>query len=553
MSYAVSKNFDDLYTPREIQQPPRGVLQRISDELLRVDRTLANLMQQIQSPPPPEHFLFRDLPSSNVLAPVLPIATTVDELPMTFDSLYAPARQEEQHAHFTAGAGAMESRKTAHGLSSLADAAASISIDTITEEKLNRQYRLLCRLGALDPSFPQEMLFQRAETAAAVARPIASICASLGITLTPASHRLIVAFNEQEAKNAPLENPSSLAIEKEHLTAALATLEQLLTSPPEETEELEDRNRNVLLTLRAIYSSPLYNALCMSDIPLIDILDSIAIGQYTNTSLAQTFEKLGQKLDESQRPLPERIDAIWNGLEKIGVDNGIFSTLLHYSFCLLVKIGLPYLALKIAQIFSLNRLIPHIGDERSILGNTPGALTDEIQTNDSLYRRTIRTVVLSAPTLGYDIAPEFRAALQALENNQFSRSDNPFLTWAYTNLQNISSTPEHPSTIALMELRNLYPLSFQAITLPQNLPASSTSTFSDDDVLYHLSQLFQEQTSSLENRGTGSDAGYSAPLHFLTTYRPAIEAVANDAYRIIDSNRGDHTPSALNSPYAARN
>jgi len=474
---------------------------------------------------------------------------TIKEPSLTFEHLYTPARRDEQQCHFDAISNAMKRWKKSHPLISLANATAAITTETIAKEKLNRHYHLVCRLGALDSTFPQEKLYETAKKASSSRQNIEELCASLGIGLLPASHHLISSFREQEQRITALETPSTLIAARESLTASIASLDHLLSYPPLEADDLEDRNRSILNILRKIYSSPLYKALCTSDAPIIDFLHSIAIEQYTNTLLAPTFERLGNLLQKKELSLPQRISTLWNRLKKIRIDNGIFTTLFHYSFRLLITIGIPYLALKIAQIFSLTWLIPYIGDERSILGNTPGALTDEYQWKDSLHRRTIRTVVFSAPTLGEEASPEFQAALQTLENNQLSSTGNPYLTWAYTNLQNISFTPEHISTITLMKLHNFYPLSFQTITLPQNLPESPTSTFSHDDVVHHLSLLFQKRSSSLEDRGRNADAGYYIPHHFLNTYQPAIEEIANDAYLRIDKNRGSHNPEFLKKAF----
>ncbi len=455
----------------------------------------------------------------------------------SFDQLYTPTRREEQRSHFTAMASALYQRLAVHGLSCLADSVAAITTTTLVEEQRNRRYRFLCRLGALDPSFPQDQLFDKAQQAVS-APTLEAGCIALGIVPSSDSHRLIQAYHEQESMIEALALPTALGRAKESLTSSLLQLEQLLSSAPKATEDLEDRNHALLSNLRDIYASPLYTALCMSNLPLIDILHAIAIGQYTDTALAPAFEPLSHQLNQRQHPLSERVNTIWQRLARTGINDGLFSAVLHYSRRLLFTIALPYIALKIAQFLSLHWLIPHIGDERSILRNTPGALCDEIQTNDILHRRTIRTVVLPAPTLGYEIAPEFRAALQALENNQFSTYDTPYLTWAYTNLQNVAFPPEYSSTVALMDLRTLYPLSFQTMTLPQNLPNAPMPTFSRDDVVHHLA-LLQRPAS-----------GYCFPPHFIDSYHQRIAAIADDAYHLVDSHREGHSPEALKSAYA---
>lgn len=490
--------------------------------------------------------------AADALSPMITLAPTlgplsVEEQPsLAFHTLYAPARQEEQRAHFNAMASALHSRKAFHHLASLADGGASIVSDTIADEQVNRRYRLLCRLGALDPEYPQEQLFSRAEAAAVTERTAEQSCAILGITISSESQQLIRVFQEQEKSAAALASPEAFARAQSAFSADLMTLDRLLSSAPKDVEQLEASHHAILLTLRTLFASPLYTALCMSDLPIIDILHAIAISQYADTTLSAAFEALARQLPHRQQPLSERVQRVWDRLSSSGIGDGLWSTVLHYSLRLLVTIGLPYIALKIAQFLSLNWLIPSLGDERSILHNTPGAIADEIQTSP-FGRRAVRTIVLPAPTLGSAAAPEFLAALQALENNQFSPDTTSYTTWAYTNLQTLSFCPERPSTIALMELRTLYPLSFHAITLPQHLPDSSDAAFSSNEIGYHLSMLYEDGTSLLENRN--GDSGYSVPRSFLEEHRQAIQTLAQHAYQLVDRHRHAHRPSELKSAY----
>lgn len=465
--------------------------------------------------------------------------------PLTFKTLYAKGRYLEQKAAFEAIERAATRTKEKLHLTSLVDATKGLSVESIAKEQENRLYHLICCLGALDTEFPQDTLFEKAKEALAKPGSIEEQCQSVGIRLTgPSCHR-ITAYRTQEKVWKALQDSATFSAEKHRIISYVHDLETLLNDPPQDTEGLEERNRKILLTLRSIYSSSIYKALSTSNIePLIDLLHTVALDHYTNAFLSPAFEVVGRMLPE--RSVPERVQTIWDNLAKVGIDDGILSTLSHYSFCWIITKGLMYIALKIAQFLSLHWLIPYIGDERSILGNTPGATVDEIQTS-SLKERKIRTIVLSAPTLGKGIAPEFRAALQALENNQFSEAPKPFLTWAYTNLQNLAFTPEHMSTITLMKLQQEYPLSFQAITLPQNITPLNSSSFSEEEVKHHLSQIFQDQTLLLENRGRSDDAGYY--IHFLLNHRQEVETIAKDAYRTIDRLRGSHPTEVLKNAY----
>ncbi len=466
--------------------------------------------------------------------------------PLTFSQLFTPSRQEEQRQHFLAIANALHSRKEAHALASICDATVSISRESIAAEKQRRLFHLVCRLGALDPKFPQENLFQIVEEACQHQTTPEEICTNIGITILQPGQRLISKFQRQERQLLSCNVP----VEKTHINDALQALEQLLIRPPEEIEDLEDTNLAILKNLRSLYTSPLYLAFCAtSEHPLIDILHTVAIEQYTNTALKPAFEILGRQLAETHRPLPDRIRTICNRMTGFGITDSIHSSLHHYSFRLICTRFIPFILRKIMQMFSLYFPGSKMSDERSLLRNSPGALIDEIQATRTMQQRRIRTIMLAAPTVDCDATPEFRATLQALENNQFSPSETPYNTWAYTNLQNLSSSFEHASTLALMSLQDEYPLSFQSITLNQLLPQSHSDTFSQDEVAYHLSLIFNQHSSSLEGRGTSTDAGYYFSETFLKDHRLEIEHIAQNAFLAIQSAHGAQTPSKLKNAY----
>ncbi len=371
-------------------------------------------------------------------------------------------------------------------------------------------------------------------------------CRARGIGLSSASYNLINTFLSHERAISVLHEPVSFAEEQERLVAELNGLQPLLSDPPADAESLDDRNHAILLSLRRVCSSPLYNALrCSNGHPLTELVHSLVLSQYTDTNVGPTFEKLGRSLDSEDIPLPQRVQKTWDRVSKIGINTGFFDTLSHFNFKRLIGILIPLIALKIAQLFSIQWLARWAGDERSIAGNTPEALYD-----DKNSERTIRTIALAAPTVGQNGSPEFRAALQALENNQYSSSSEGFVTWSYTNLQNLNYVFEHDSTIALMRLQEEFPLSFHSITLQQHLPDAPNADFSERDVEHHLSMIFHPLSTEFYERGIESDdAGYYFPKSFLHRQRKAIEEIARKSFALLAPRSQDFSASTLKQAY----
>jgi hypothetical protein len=473
---------------------------------------------------------------------VAAVGTAINEQPLAFRALFEPTRTEEQTCLFSATAQAAQ--RVSPSLSHFSEAARSITPAEIDRAQQDRRARLFDRLIALSPEGEEESL--AGNPSDPDFRIVYDECRARGIGLSSASYNLINTFLSHERAISVLHEPVSFAEEQERLVAELNGLQPLLSDPPADAESLDDRNHAILLSLRRVCSSPLYNALrCSNGHPLTELVHSLVLSQYTDTNVGPTFEKLGRSLDSEDIPLPQRVQKTWDRVSKIGINTGFFDTLSHFSFKRLIGILIPLIALKIAQLFSIQWLARWAGDERSIAGNTPEALYD-----DKNSERTIRTIALAAPTVGQNGSPEFRAALQALENNQYSSSSEGFVTWSYTNLQNLNYVFEHDSTIALMRLQEEFPLSFHSITLQQHLPDAPNADFSERDVEHHLSMIFHPLSTEFYERGIESDdAGYYFPKSFLHRQRKAIEEIARKSFALLAPRSQDFSASTLKQAY----
>lgn len=482
------------------------------------------------------------------VSPTLPEAA-----PFSFSELFEPARRREQlefcattHAAVlntpypapTIPTGSVERDR----VFSITE---SITQEDIFQQSSSRRSRLFDRLAALAPSTTEKnLLFPSNPKIEA----IQAEALSRGICLSQASFRLITSFVQLEDSLNPFHNPDSLRTAKRVITETSSSLLAKISNLSYVAkllgaEDLEDENNAILADLRTLCQSPIYEALKhLPNNPFIALVHSIALNQYTGTHLRSSFQQISRSVCPQEPSLSQRIQSIWNRLYESGINNDIFSTLSHFSLKRFITIGLPLIALKIAQFFSLDWLSRLIGDERSVQRNTPGALFD---TKMALRCATVnaRTVALSAPTIGSQVSPEFRAALQALENRQYSDNPHDCVTWAYTNLQNMNYIPERTSSITLMKLQQEFPLSFRAITLPQSLPMAPNEDFSEHDVRHHLSLLFETTTTY------GNKAGYFLPQPFLRLQGATIKAIAYRAFHIVARHTPTLPPEVLKVAY----
>jgi hypothetical protein len=432
---------------------------------------------------------------------------TIQQPPLTFNSLFEPLRTSEQGNLYLA---------TIHHVSdvplaeSLSNAARWIKPAQLVGAQVDRRNRLFDRLIAQAPEKSDDGIDFNSQDPEEQA--IFEECRSRSIGLSLTSSQAIRAFLSHERMIRSLDDPTQFAAEQERLIEELDTTRKLLYDPPEGAEGLGDRNRAILLSLRSVCASPLYDALrCTNGHPFTDLVHSLVLRQYTNTDMQQNFERLGQQLNAEKKPLSQRVQMTWDRLSKAGMGPTAWTSLVHYKFTQILGIVVSFIAAKIARLFSLSWLAKWAGDERTIGGNTPDVIFEERK-----GAWTVRTVALAAPTLAVGPSPEFRAVLQALENNQYGHNDD-FVSWSYTNLQNLFQRSEHESSTTLSALAVEFPLSFRSITLPQFVSPAPQVEFSEHDVQHHLSLIFNPLTTQPASlrRSSPEDVGYYFPPAFL--------------------------------------
>jgi hypothetical protein len=473
----------------------------------------------------------------------LPVPTP-SEQPLAFNPLFEAIRADEQRLHFVATNRAP--RTSGIPLEHLSDVARSIKPEQLDRASQDRHNRLFDRLSALAPERSEDGVV--VNSTGSDKQALYDECRSRGLGLSLASMRLIESFLFCERAIRSLNDQNQFTKEQDRLIQELNTLESLLADRSHAgAEGLYDLNHAILLSLRSLCSSPLYNALrCTTGHPLTDLVHSLVLHQYTDTRLEETFEQFGRGLGAGQMPLPQRVQNAWDRFSRGGIGPSVLAGLFRYTFTQMVGIIISAIAYNIAQLFSLRVLAQWAGDERSICGNTPGVILEE---KDSA--RTVRTIALAAPTLAIGASPEFRAALQALENNQYTGSQTEFFSWNYTNLQSFSPGVEHQSSLTLCSLADEFPLSFRSITLPQSLPTAPNPDFSERDVEHHLSLIYQPWSSRLDiKRGAEpDDAGYYLPEEFLTKQRAAIESIARKAFALVSERTAELPLQTLKRAY----
>jgi len=248
-------------------------------------------------------------------------------------------------------------------------------------------------------------------------------------------------------------------------------LEQLLENKPAD-KDLEKWNFKVIQKLRKAFKSDAYQALKEDeDNPIIRKLHDLNLAMYTETPLLQAYlEKgaLGDKISEmgKEKPLWDRISSVRTSLHK---DHKLFKS--HGSLKYIWRHTKQFFGAFVSQKVG-SALADY--DPHGKLGNNAGALYEEKvhvgQTDGRLL--DVRT---PSPTIGKEVSPEFRAALQAIENQRVrvmagGESLGRPNVWVYTNYQDMTNkmNGEHDRSMAIMRLNDEFPLSFKGMTLSKD-------------------------------------------------------------------------------------
>lgn len=293
-----------------------------------------------------------------------------------------------------------------------------------------------------------------------------------------------IAFDVLQESNAPFKN---LHIETKDLLVTTQKLEKLISNPIPE-EFLTGANFEVKELLRQAFGNKAYMALkeC-EDNPTIRFLHEINLAMYTETPLLSAYLS-----EESTTPgLGDQLylNALQGGhseqtpgtfIEKMrsrAIEKGLFAShnSLNYIFQHVFQFWGAFTSTRIGSYFSNY-------DPAGKFGNNVGALSIEEFRVAGKQGKAI-DVRTPSPTIGNRVAPEYRAALQAIENQKIAemylkpnrdgvKGYGRPSCWMYTNYQEITNANngENQRSVAIMQLNEESPIAFRGITLSKDSP-----------------------------------------------------------------------------------
>ncbi len=259
------------------------------------------------------------------------------------------------------------------------------------------------------------------------------------------------------------------------LAITARNLNQLLETNPKD-KDLKDINMQIISHLRGAFNNKAYQSLkeC-EDNPTIHFLHEINLAMYTETRLLSAYVSpddgeplLGDKLLEGHED--KTLGTAIQDVRDNAVQNrGLFSS----HSCL------KYIMNHFEQFWGAitsQKIGSHLGDfdPHGSLGNNSGVLYEETLNVNGYVGKGI-DVRTPSPTIGKKISPEFRAALQAIQNQRVSESSGEEgygrpNCWIYTNYQDITGkwNGENVRSVSIMQMNKDFPLAFKGITLSKD-------------------------------------------------------------------------------------
>lgn len=243
-------------------------------------------------------------------------------------------------------------------------------------------------------------------------------------------------------------------------------IDKIIQSNP---EDKRSANAEILNHLREAFKSPAYEALKTNEENnTVRFLHDVNLALYTDVDLLDAYDSLGQELvkGHENESLHEQLSSV----RKEAVEKkGLFSS--HSS--------ISYVRKHFKQFFGAFQS-QKIGfafgdyDPRGNLENNAGKLYTEHLLVGGKKGEAI-DVRTPSPTIGAEVSPEFRAAIQAIDNQRRSESkgekgfDRPN-AWVYTNYQEMTNkgNGEHQRSLAIMKLNDEFPDAFIGLTLSKD-------------------------------------------------------------------------------------
>ena len=319
-------------------------------------------------------------------------------------------------------------------------------------------------------------------------------------------------------------------------------------------------NKKIIYKLRHALKNPVYHWLKYQEsVGVIHFLHTVCLASYIEPVFLPVFAQLGEALNSSTIASSLQLSQLLQSARNRAAEGGLLKNDVTVSY--IIKFFRQAFGAFLGTYWG-HRLSLVLGikpfDPRGKLGNNVGVLYQEkIGMNTSLAEIVSRTVYTPSPTVGYEVAPEAHAILQAMENRHFMKDDllktdpYPYFVWVYTNLQNLNSPDEKSCIHKLMQLNHEYPFSFKGITITQDSPfyragvarrshsqeiakmTVDTEELAMDYVETMRKELYQDRNFTMVNRGqvgekqSNNDPGYYFPN---VEWRFALQQITQMAY-----------------------
>jgi hypothetical protein len=276
------------------------------------------------------------------------------------------------------------------------------------------------------------------------------------------------------------ERPQNCQEQAKDFEKKLAAFVEAIKNPPAEASTRET-NEKIIQKFREVLQCDAYQAMkCDPSDPAIQFIHRFAASIWTEVKAMDAYHEFGQAVRRRARELSDDLEPMW----MTGAIHESMKTVRHDLLRMKGVEKVVYVLTHPQQIAAsfvseehgLAKTVASVVgeyDSHGALSNNPslqGATTIPLEPGQS---GTVQNVYGGSPTVGELIAPEFLAVIQAAENNQFAEPEQRLAEVPdrvfYTNFQDIS----HPSgeqirSFAIMDLNQLYPLSFTGITLTKD-------------------------------------------------------------------------------------
>lgn len=279
----------------------------------------------------------------------------------------------------------------------------------------------------------------------------------------------------------------SPANQEKEVEAFQASLKELLTILKNQNQEIDCSftNRKLIVALRKALASPVYRALKMDPAePSIQFLHRLASNIWNQAPAMDAFRNLGETI--LKKTTQEQMKNELSGADLVNLLNQSHEAMKNrYYTCHgipgQILYGLSHIRQTMGGFASVGGAARHIPalvgwdnyDSHGTLSNNPslqGITTLELEAGTA----KVHNCYGGSPTIGdHRIAPEFKAVIQAAENNQLApvnlQDENIPMIVNYNNMQNIDhNNSEGSRTRALMLLNKKYPLSFRGTTFAKD-------------------------------------------------------------------------------------